>query len=72
VANQPNAGKLITETFDGEPSRKKVRFGSIINDGYWGHVDVSGTVMIEMRNVPVGLAVQIGELLRDAPNLHTG
>lgn len=40
--------------------RERARFGSTLNDGAWGHVDVSGngTVMIEMRDVPVELAVR--------------
>ena len=38
------------------------------------HLNVSDivTLMIEMHNVPVKLAVQIGELLKDAPNLSAG
>ena len=74
VTNQQNAGELIAEAFDGELRGERVRIGSTLDDGYWGHVDVSGngTVVIEMRNVPVELAVQIGRLLTDAPHLRAG
>jgi hypothetical protein len=61
---------LIAEAFDGELRCDRVHFGSVINDGAWDYVEVSGTVMIEMRNVPVELAVQIGRLLKWASNLH--
>jgi hypothetical protein len=65
-ANQQKAAKLIAEAFGGEirNDNSGVRFSR--NDGPWGHIDVSGngTVMIEIRNLPVNLAVQIGHLLK--------
>jgi hypothetical protein len=72
VANQQQAGKLIAEAFDCELRRERVHFGNVITDGAWGYVEVSGTVMMEMRNVPMELAVQIGELLKEASNLCGG
>ena len=67
-ANQEEAAKVIAEAFDGDIRNDSsgVRFNSILNGGPWGHVDVSGngTVMIEIRNLPVRLAVQIGNLLK--------
>jgi hypothetical protein len=77
VANQQKAGELIVEAFpyaelhrDGE----RVRFGSVSNGTPWGDVNLSGngTVTIEARSVPVELAVQIGELLKEAANLGAG
>ena len=59
-------------TTDGDIRDERVRFGNAANDSAWGHSEVNGTAMIEMRNVPVELAVQIGRLLMGAPNLCVG
>jgi hypothetical protein len=67
-ANQEKAAQVIAEAFEGEirNDNSGVRFSRILNDGPWGHIDVSGngTVMIEIRDLPVDLAVQIGHLLK--------
>ena len=77
VANQQKAGELIVEAFPyAEPHRdgERVRFGSVSNGTSWGDVNLSGngTVTIEARSVPIELAVQVGELLREASELRGG
>lgn len=62
----------MAEAYDGKLSRETVRSESSINDSYWRHVEQSGTLKIEIRNVPVELSVQIGELQKEASSLGAG
>ena len=77
ISNQHKAGELIVEAFPyAQPHRdgERVRFGSVSNSTPWGDVNLScnGTMTIEARGVPVELAVQIGQLLREESNLSPG
>jgi len=65
-AAQQRDCQLLAEAFGGEVRQggERIRFDGALTDNTWGNVQVNtGTVTIEIHNVPVPLAEKIGALI---------